>query len=193
MTDNRLSDPRTWVDLHGDFLFRFALLRLHNPESAEEAVQETFLAALKSRDRFEGRSSERTWLAGILKNKTIDLIRRSSREKSLSYQDVDGSPDDFFSDQGKWKTVPASWPESPDLFDRTEFWEVFRKCMAALPRKMAQVFSLREMDDLPTEKICKALDLTPTNLWVILHRARLRLRACLESNWFTDPVQKKGS
>ena len=90
--DNKLSDPHTWVDLHGDFLFRFALSRLRDPESAEEAVQETFLAALKSRDRFEGRSSERTWLAGILKYKIVDLIRRSSREKSLSGEDMDDAP-----------------------------------------------------------------------------------------------------
>jgi RNA polymerase sigma-70 factor (ECF subfamily) len=185
MSESVLSDPATWVDEHGDPLFRFAMTRLKDRDTAEELVQETFLAALKAKDSFKGRSSERTWLIGILKNKIIDHFRKQAKERPISEQGEDQVVEEAFTARGWWKNRPKAWAGDPSkAFSEKEFWQVFAECLANLPERLGRVFTLREMDDMPTEKVCKVLNLTQTNLWVILHRARMRLRACLESNWF---------
>jgi RNA polymerase sigma-70 factor (ECF subfamily) len=185
MSEHRPSDPETWVDQYGDYLFRFALLRLKNPEAAEEVVQETFLSALKGRERFQGKASERTWMVGILKNKIFDHFRRSSREQQATEPAVDAALEQCFNDKGRWKELPASWSMNPaDLFEKREFWKVFTECFDKLPDRLSRAFSMVEMDGLKSGEVCKVLDLTATNLWVMLHRVRVRLRNCLDSNWF---------
>jgi RNA polymerase sigma-70 factor, ECF subfamily len=184
---DRISDPATWVDSHGDYLFRYALMRLRNREAAENAVQETFLAALSARKSFGGRSSERTWLVGILKHKIIDHYRKSFRESSISQiqSDEEQTIDQFYDAVENPKGYPKDWmPDPAKVLHSREFWDVFKGCLGHLPQRTASAFSMREMDGMETDEICKELGISPTNLWVMLHRARLQLRACLEENWF---------
>ncbi len=180
------TDPELWLDDHGDYMYRYALGRLRNTTLAEDAVQETFLAALRARDSFSGRSSERTWLFGILKHKIIDQLRKSSRESVLSgTNEAANTLDDLFDAKGMPKEHPAAWPGNPrDDFERNQFWECLNECLGKLPERLSKAFSLREVDGMESGEICKVLGITATNYWVILHRARLALRKCIEINWF---------
>jgi RNA polymerase sigma-70 factor (ECF subfamily) len=180
------SNPPDWVDRYGDYLFRFAMLRLRDRSASEDLVQETFLAALKDRGSFAGNSSEATWLVGILKHKISDHFRRQSREESLPVGDPPDMPEDNpFNAVGHWSTGPKDWGGNPaDLFRQKEFLDQFAKCLSSLSPNHANAFTLREIDGENTEEICKVLNVTETNLWVILHRARMQLRRCLEINWF---------
>jgi RNA polymerase sigma-70 factor (ECF subfamily) len=186
-----LSDPERWVDEHGGYLFSYALARLRDPANAEDAVQETFLAALKSKN-FAGRSSEKSWLVGILKNKIFDHYRRAGRETSFTdldfYADEEGER--FVADgpgQGGWIHAlgPMEWSSDPgSSLDNEVFWKTFRDCSGKLPKNVAMVFTLREVDGVDSREICAALNISESNLWVMLHRARMALRRCLETNWF---------
>jgi RNA polymerase sigma-70 factor (ECF subfamily) len=181
------SDPSTWVAQHGDYLFRYAMMRLRNRDLAENFVQETFLAALKNRDSFSGRSAEKTWMVGILKHKILDHYRKGFREKSVSELQIDEEQtvDQFYDAVGHPKQYPRDWMPDPEaLLHSKEFWKVFRECLAQLPERTASAFTMRELEDRSTEEICEELSVTPTNLWVMLHRGRLQLRALLEEKWF---------
>lgn len=191
MDSRTLSDPHTWADQHGDYLFRCALLRVRDRGLAEEIVQETFLAALQARGRFAGQSSERSWLVGIMKHKIVDQFRKSCREQPADDPDRIGEEmdaDGTFDEGGHWKldqTAPLDWPDNPaGILERKQFWDILKRCLGELPPKMAQVFSLREVDELSTEEICEAMQISSANLWVLLHRARKHLRQCLETNQF---------
>lgn len=186
-----LSDPERWVELYGDYLFRYAVLRLRDAGKAEDAVQETFLAGLKGSKPFAGRSAEKTWLVGILKNKISDYFRKVSRE--TSFTDME-----FYSDQesgqyvadgvfkGSWihEHAPLEWPNPGANLDNEAFWQTYRACSHKLPGNIGVVFALREMDGLESKEICALLNISESNLWVMLHRARMSLRRCLEINWF---------
>jgi RNA polymerase sigma-70 factor (ECF subfamily) len=189
---SRLPDPATWVDQHGDFLFRFALSRLGNRAVAEDMVQETFLAALRAEKRFSGRSAERTWFVGILKHKIVDFLRRHVREQPVSVLNPSGEmSEELFDTSGWWQVKPARWPSEPgEVLEKKEFWKVFCHCLERLPPRLRAVFSLREMDELPTDEVCEALKVTPGNLGVLLYRARMGLRRCLELNWFTTETEE---
>lgn len=174
-------DPARWVDDHGDALFRFAILRVKDPELAGDLVQDTFLSALKARAGFRGGSTLRTWLIGILKHKIIDHYRKHKIEVLAS----DLSPETEGADLDHADRVAAKWSEAPSsLVENREFWGVFTKCLSGLPEAHRRAFSMREFDGLTGEEICKVLGVTPSNLWVMLHRARARLRKCLALNWF---------
>ncbi len=182
-------DPSTWVDAHGDVLFRFALLRVKDAHVAEDLVQETFISALEGLKAFKGESSVRTWLVGILKHKILDHFRRSSREiVSADLSSLENeTEDETFNRLEQWRKPPSAWNDSPDnLLENKEFWNTFVKCMEGMPESFRRAFALREMDGLGTEEICKILGVTATNLWVMLHRARGRLRDCLDNAWFRD-------
>jgi RNA polymerase sigma-70 factor (ECF subfamily) len=179
-------DPAAWVEEHGDYLFRIALSRVRNRELAEDMVQETMLAAMKSIDSFSGKSTLRTWLASILKHKIIDHFRKASREATLKEaEDLEFLVENSFEKNGHWKTGPAKWAIDPhEILDRSEFWEFYEKCLKDLPQSHAAAFTMREMDGLDSGEICKVLDISSSNLWVMLHRARLGLRECLERTLF---------
>lgn len=183
-------DPERWVDEHGDYLFHFALSRLRDPVLAEDFVQEALLAALRSAGRYQGRSTERTWLTGILRNKLLDHFRKAGRETSFTdlefYSDAERSAFDnpAFPDHWTAEAGPQDWGGAGESLDGEAFWAAFHDCARKLPEKVSRVFLLREMDELPTEEICATLNVTPNNLWVMLHRARMALRRCLEENWF---------
>lgn len=185
------SNPETWVDQHGDYLFSYALLRLRNRELAEEIVQETFLAALKSYKNFAQQSSERTWLVGILKHKIVDHFRRNHRERPVADFELSVDDDEAFRNSGEWvdhwtsEGAPKAWSDDPSqLVEQKEFWEIFNRCLSQLPPRLAEAFALREIDGLDSDEVCEILNITPNNLWVMLHRARALLRRGLETNWF---------
>lgn len=181
-----LSDPADWVDRYGDALYRYALLRLRSPDRAADAVQETFLEALRVRGSFAGRSSEQTWLIGILRHKVGDQLRRVRRESTATIStEAEGAESAPFDRRGRWRTAPADWGSDPSRdLERSEFWDVFGRCLAKLPKGLADAFFLRELDDLCADEVQQVLGITPANLWKRLHRARSLLRLCLESGWF---------
>jgi len=186
-----LSDPEKWVEEHGDYLFRCALLRVRDQVIAEDLVQETLLAALQARERFAGQSSERSWMIGILKHKIIDRFRKDIREQpAADPEQMTEIPEDdeAFDKDGHWRldqTAPMDWPDHPGaVLERKQFWESLRRCLTKLPPNMAQVFTLRELDELESDAICAMLHISSSNLWVLLHRARKQLRLCLEVNFF---------
>jgi RNA polymerase sigma-70 factor (ECF subfamily) len=156
-------------------------------------VQETFLAALRA-GNFAGRSAEKSWLVGILKNKIFDHYRKAARETSFTDLDfyADEESDRFVAEgmrQGGWihEFGPVDWSENPGAgLDNEDFWRVFHACAGKLPPKVSAVFCLREMDDVDSKSICAQLNISESNLWVMLHRARMALRRCLETNWFTS-------
>jgi RNA polymerase sigma-70 factor (ECF subfamily) len=192
-------DPGLWVDQHGDYLFRYAIFRLRDSSLAEYILQETLLAALQSYHNFAGRGSERTWLVGILKHKIMDHYRRASRETPESQLENNAfEHHELFRESGEWADhwvadkAPMEWYTNPaELVEQSEFWIVFRDCLSPLPPRIANAFTLREVDGLTSEEICAVLSITVNNLWVMLHRARLHLRQCLEANWFKNKEAKR--
>jgi RNA polymerase sigma-70 factor (ECF subfamily) len=176
-----LPEPGDWLNQYGDSLYRYALDRLRRPHEAEEAVQETLLAALQARTQFQGRSHPRTWLMGILKRKVVDQMRAAVRNApEADVQDLDA----WFDRWGHWRRPPRPWDDPASVAERSEFWGVVRDCLTKLPRRMAEAFTLRTLDDCGPSEVCRELDVSPSNLWVLLHRARLRLVRCLEIHWF---------
>lgn len=178
------ANPHDWLNEHGDYLYRFALARLKNPHQAEDVVQETFMAAIKSTN-FAEQSSPRTWLTGILKHKIIDLMRKNIREVPASelMMDNDSNMDDFFDGKGHWQEKPLAWDVPHEALEQKQFLAVLQTCMSKLPQKLASIFMLRDIDENDNEEICKALNITTTNAWVMLYRARMSIRKCLEINW----------
>jgi RNA polymerase sigma-70 factor (ECF subfamily) len=174
-------DPARWVDEHGDYLYRFALVRVSRPEAAEDLVQETLLAALEAAGTFAGRASERTWLTGILKNKLIDRLRRRRTQTASDLGAADDWLDGLYDRKGHWKAAPGRWGTDPaQLLERREFWDAFQRCLGGLPDRLREVLSLRLLDDVPAAEVCQTLAISATNLWTLLHRARLRLWNCLD-------------
>jgi RNA polymerase sigma-70 factor (ECF subfamily) len=177
-------DPEAWVNEHGDHLFQFALMRLRDRSRAEEAVQDAFLAGLANLDSYSGKSSVRTWLKGILKHKIADQFRALTRDRHWRTTE-DESIDDFYDTRGHLAPPAGDWTGDPrSAMEQREFWDCFYACVAKMPNRASSAFMLREIDGLTSEEICKLLDISPTNYWVILHRARISLRRCLELNWF---------
>ena len=181
-----LEDPSVWVDLYGDYLYRFALARINDPTLAEDLVQETFLAALKSRRNFEMRSAAKTWLTAILKHKIVDCIRKRQRERIIDNEEaLDRNLEAFFSEDGNWKIHPPKWENNPvKHYEQKEFLDILFDCLSGIPQRIARIFMLREMEGLTTDEICKVMEISATNCWTMLYRARTALRSCLDLNWF---------
>ena len=178
------------LDQHRGYLMRVARLQLRDEALAEDVVQETLMAAL-SGSGFSGKSSLRTWLTGILKHKIVDAIRRKQREPAsasafgsieseLAIEDFDA----LFGERGDWDTEPADWGDPDAALGQAQFFAMVDFCLEKLPPNTARAFMMREVLDLETDEICKELGITANNLWVILYRARMSLRQCLEQNWF---------
>jgi len=184
--ERRGSEPSTWVEAYGDVLYRYALSRLRDPQVAESIVQEALLAALESRASFAGRSSERTWLVGILKHKIYDHFRRQAREPSFEDVEELQEAEVSFTPQGRWLQEPGRWDPSPEVaLEDAQLWAALDRCVEALPPRLAQIFTLREMEGIKGPELCKLLGITTTNLGVMLYRARARLRSCLEQSYFS--------
>lgn len=189
--DNTASSPGARpaaIQSERGYLVRYAMLHLRNPAQAEDVVQETLLAAIEGAAGFAGKSSLRTWLTSILKYKIIDHLRRAKREQPLTGSEDDRSEADaidaLFAQDGHWLETPPDWNHPETALENDRFWNAFERCLQRLPARTAQAFTMREVMEIPTEEICKALDISPTNCWVMLHRARLILRECLDRQWF---------
>jgi len=185
------TDFHSQVEALRPYLLRYASLQLRNREAAEDAVQETLLAALKAEASFEGRSNLRTWLTGILKHKIVDAIRKKQREPTVAsaFGDLESEMDieDFdamFNERGGWDPKPADWGNPEAALSQRQFLDVMDLCLEKLPPNTARVFMMREVMELETDEICKELTINANNLWVILYRARMALRQCLEQTWF---------
>jgi RNA polymerase sigma-70 factor, ECF subfamily len=170
-------------------LFRFARLQLRDTAAAEDVVQEALAAAYKARERFTGQSQIKTWVFAILRNKIIDLIRARVKQPTQSLTLDDGSDADInelFDEKGYWRKEerPSNWGDPEQTLADEQFWRIFEVCMDALPESSARVFTMRELLGLDTDEICDELQISENNCWVILHRARTRLRQCLEESWF---------
>lgn len=183
--ENQLAEHRT-------YLLRFARLQLRNDAWAEDAVSDTLLAALAKPQSFAKRSQLKTWLVGILKHKVIDILRQRQREVRLDLDAQDGSDELdalMFKPDGHFAQEPADWGDPEQELSSRQFFAVLEACADKLPAAMGRVFLMREWLEMSSEDICKELALTPTNLYVQLHRARLRLRECLELNWFASTAR----
>jgi RNA polymerase sigma-70 factor, ECF subfamily len=184
-TANRLTSGD--IEQHRNYLLRYARLQLRDAGAAEDAVQDTLIAALEGLDRFAGNSSVKTWLTGILKHKIIDHHRRQSREQPLTEDDERSESeavDTLFKADGHWNNRPRHWGDPDQSLENKKFLEALELCTKNLPAKTARVFMMRDVLEVETEAICKELNITSTNCWVMLHRARLSLRECLEITWF---------
>jgi len=176
-----------WLADHGDSLYRVALGRTRNPDAARDLVQETLLAGMKHWSQYSGQSSEAGWLMGILRNKVVDYFRQQAREQNFT--DLDFLADErerFFDQRALWNSQlgPRPWPQPDESLETVEFWRAFDACVSKLPKKVAQIFLLRELDGMDSADICKEFGVSPNNFWVMLYRARLGLRRCLEEIWF---------
>jgi RNA polymerase sigma-70 factor (ECF subfamily) len=187
MSDARFAE----IESHRPYLLRYALAQLRDGQLAEEAVQEALVAALEGIGSFGGKSSLRTWLTSILRFKVIDLQRRAIAERAhveltdfAAETSDEGWLDDLFDETGHWRAAPKAWSDPEAAFEQRRFWEVFERCLDRLPPAGGRVFYKREIVGEETDVICKDEGITPSNCWVILHRARLALRSCLEKNWF---------
>ena len=181
------ADFRAQVERLRPYLLRYATLQLRNAEAAEDAVQEALAAALAGAANFAGRSGLRTWLTGILKHKIVDAIRRQGRERTASDLELENSTDgfdDLFDRRGHWEESPDAWEQPEGALGQKQFLAALEACLRALPERTARAFMMREHLGLETSEICKELQITPTHCWVMLHRARMALRLCLQTNWF---------
>lgn len=189
-TGSESNNPREWLDEHGDYLFSYAMFRVSEKDMAEDLVQETFLAALKSYSTFDGRSSIRTWLTGIMRHKVMDHFRNIYKTEKKTVDLESMNIDDFIDEgknKGRWRPghIPGDWSGTPDDdLHQKEFMEILKDCLSELPERIASVFKLSELEERDTNEICKELGITATNFWVIMHRARNGLRRCLEIHWF---------
>ena len=169
-------------------LLAIARMQLRNETWAEDVVSETFVAALEGSRKFAGQSQLKTWVVGILKHKIIDQFRRAKREVSSDAQ-LEAAQvetfDELFAADGHRLNTPLDWGDPEASLNRTQFFDVLQMCIDKLPTSLARVFMMREWLELGTDEICKELSITSTNLWVLLHRARLRLRDCLQQGWFS--------
>jgi RNA polymerase sigma-70 factor (ECF subfamily) len=183
-------DPSRWLADHGDYLYSVARRQLRSDALAEDAVQETLLAALSARERYQGGAAVRTWLTGILKHKIVDLIRRQMRETDIPCDD-DGVEDidALFKSDGHWAENLRAWPTPEKDAELAQLRQILLKCTEGLKPAMARVFALRDVVGLETDEICKELAISSTNCWVLLHRARLLMRACLELNGFSGAAR----
>ncbi len=177
----------SWVNENSDLLFRFALHRVKDEAIAKDLVQDTFMAAWKSQDSFKGDASIKNWLFGILKNKIVDHYRKNAKHKTDQLIDFDRQEESFFNKNEHWKkdTRPQYWePASDSELEQNEFYDVLGDCQKRLKEIQQAVFSLKYLDGLDSSEIVAVLGITESNYWVLMHRAKMQLRSCLEKNWF---------
>ena len=174
-------NPEQWINQHGDYLYSYAMSKLFSKDLSEDLLQETFLSAYQSKDKFKGNSNEKTWLVSILKRKIADHYRKKYRNKEeLSNYDSPFIQDDFM--HGRWKEekAPIQWDVDDDWSKDESFIKILKKCISSLPDKWKAIFSLKHLEQAPNSEICEELNVSDANIWTILHRSRLQLRECIE-------------
>lgn len=181
---NHQINPNNWIDLYSDYLFNYTITRISDREVAQDLVQDTFLAGLKSMKNFKGEASERTWLISILKRKIIDYYRKINSNKGKAEVRINYKDDES---EGDWLEERVADPfdkTAEDKMQNSELGDAIHNCLSKLPQKQADVFKMKTILNYETEAICNELNITPSNLWVIIHRARTAMADCLEKNWF---------
>lgn len=182
---NHTLKPNDWIKLYSDYLFNYAISRISDRELAKDLVSETFLAGLKSMDNFKGEANERTWLVSILKRKIIDQYRKQNSNKGKAEVRINYNSDP--ESEGNWIEERVADPfdkTAEDKIENSELGLAINNCLSKLPDKQAQVFRMKTLLNYETETICNELNITASNLWVIIHRARTAMASCMEKNWF---------
>ena len=178
--------PETWVERYGDYLYGYAISRLHDPEIAADCVQETFMAGIKALGRFDGSRDIKFWLRGIMSQKIVDEIRKSIKEKKVDIDTEDETLlESFWYKYSVSATANSSlWQFNPRKhYDNNEFWEVFDECIEQVKNPAHDVFILRVLEDKSADEVCRIMDISPNYLWVLMHWARLQLKVSLEAKW----------
>ena len=181
-------NPKLWVKQYSNTLFRYAIVRINDREIAKDLVQDTFLSALKNIENFRGEISEKNWLFTILKNKIIDHYRKKASSLITEIDEMMEEIDTYYGEEHHWSEVnkPKNWGIDYDSSVETkEFYEILNKCLGKLSELMRIVFSMKYLDEKESDEICKELSITSSNYWVVLHRAKLQLRACIEKKWLS--------
>jgi RNA polymerase sigma-70 factor, ECF subfamily len=179
--------PEQWVDRYGNYLYRYALARVSDAETAQDLVQEALVAAIQAYGRFKGRSSTKTWLIAILKRKVVDHYRRlRTRRETEGIEPLADNVERQFNRNGHWHATPNEWAVNPgSVYEQKEFMDILYHCLAEIPHRLAEIFMLREFEELDTKAICEQLNVSESNCWVMLYRARMQLRGCIEKNWLS--------
>lgn len=184
---DNIPSPEAWLEEHGDYLYGFALLKLKNASLAEDMVQETLMSAIAARGRYQAMASVRTWLTTILRNKIIDHWRIQGREVAatdlMSGMDEDASVDDFFDHSGRWAEMPNAFPDPDAALESKQFWQIFEHCISRLKPQQAEVFLAREVHGMANDEISQSYSISLSNVFVLMHRARVSLGKCLEIHW----------
>ncbi|MFY7964790.1 MAG: sigma-70 family RNA polymerase sigma factor [Chitinophagaceae bacterium] len=185
MEPNRKLDATKWVERYSDALYAYVYIRVNSNSQAEDIVQETFLSAWKARETYNGTASEKNWLYTICKNKIIDYYRKAAINKEVLASNT-ADEDYFFGDDGHWEKdkSPNNWvTTNASNVEKKEFYAILKKCQTKLKQIQQSVFSMKYLEDISTDEICETLGITVQNYWVLIHRAKLQLRTCLEKNW----------
>lgn len=188
-TSGVTTSPEKWLSLYGDILYQYTLPRVNDTTVAEDLVQETFLSALKALPAFKGQASVKNWLFAILKNKIIDHYRKKSTEQWLvAMPDLQAADDQWFNDEGAWSEgrKPKDWHPANTPVERKEIQKIINWCKNHLKELQQHVFTLKYMEDMDSVEICKVLNISSSNYWVLIHRARLQMRDCVEKNWLKN-------
>lgn len=183
------ANPQNWVSLYATQLYQYALPRVNDSAIAEDLVQETFLSALKGLDGYKGEASEKNWLFTILKNKIIDFYRKKTREESImNIPDLQSMESDWFDKDGNWaeNKMPKDWQAADNPTERKEIQKLINWCKEHLKELQQHVFTLKYMEDMESDEICKVLNISTSNYWVLIHRARLKMRDCVEHYWLKN-------
>jgi RNA polymerase sigma-70 factor (TIGR02943 family) len=177
-------NPENWLKNYGDLLFQYTLPRVNDISLAEDLVQETFLAAYKNRLNYKGVATEKNWLFAILKHKIVDYYR--SKRSNISVIEEDGPDEEWFSEEGAWKreSIPGSWNTAAINMENKDLLRVLNHCKGNLKKLQQEVYILKYLEEMDANEICKVLGINPTNYWILLHRARLQMRSCIEKHWF---------
>lgn len=183
MPDHQIN-PNKWIDLYSDYLFNYTITRVNDREMAKDLVQDTFFAGLKSMKNFKGEATERTWLISILKRKIIDYYRKINSNKGKAEVRMSFVSDEH---EGDWLEERVADPfdkTAEDTLENSELGDAIYNCLSKLPEKQAAVFKMKTIEGMETETICNELNITASNLWVIIHRARIAMADCMEKTWF---------
>jgi len=177
-------NPNKWIDLHSDYLFNYTISRVNDREIAKDLVQDTFFAGLTSMKNFKGEASERTWLISILKRKIIDYYRKINSNKGKAEVRMSYNSDENEGDWLEERVEDSNEKNAEENLVNSELEDAIYNCLSKLPEKQATVFKMKTILGYETETICNELNITPSNLWVIIHRARVAMAECMEKNWF---------
>ncbi|MBO3099784.1 sigma-70 family RNA polymerase sigma factor [Gelidibacter pelagius] len=181
---NHQINPNRWIELYSDYLFNYTISRVNDREIAKDIIQDTFFAGLKSMKNFKGEASERTWLISILKRKIIDYYRKINSKKGQAEVRMTYNTDENEGDWLEERVEDMTYLNAQDILENTELGDAIYDCMSKLSERQATVFKMKTILNYETETICNELNITPSNLWVIIHRARIALAECMEKNWF---------